>query len=246
MLDQDVSVTGTGTSVISADRVAVANASNVSRVFTVAGTATLNVTGKFEDAATTTGNGMIKAGAGTMILAGNNTYTGPTTVNDGLLISQNGTGIPDLSTVVMANSATAALQITQSEQVGLLSGGGASGGNISVASGATLSTGENGGSAAYDGVISGSNVSLRKRGGGAQTLTGDNTFSGGVEIVSGTLAVPSITTPGVAQPLGMGSGPPSSSPARPGCPSPETEVVHATNRDLIWPTMPTPSPSPAR
>ena len=148
-----------------------------------------------------------KTGAGTLVLSGNNSYTGSTTINNGLVIAQNGTGIPDLSTVVMANASGAALQITASEQVGLLSGGGASGGNISVASGATLSTGENGGSASYDGVISGSNVSLRKRGGGTQTLTGDNTFSGGVEIVSGTLAVPSITTPGLAQPLGMGTGP---------------------------------------
>ncbi|MFO1529568.1 MAG: autotransporter-associated beta strand repeat-containing protein [Kiritimatiellia bacterium] len=125
------------------------------------------------------GMGITKNGPGTLVLSGNNSYSGPTTINNGLVISPNGTGIGDLSTVVLADSASVALQITGSEQVGLLSGGGASGGNISVASGATLSTGENGGSAAYDGVISGSNVSLRKRGGGTQTLTGDNTFSGG-------------------------------------------------------------------
>ncbi|MFO1524274.1 MAG: autotransporter-associated beta strand repeat-containing protein [Kiritimatiellia bacterium] len=102
---------------------AVANASSVSRVFTVAGTAATRYHRQVRGRRHHHRQRHDQGRRGTMILAGNNTYAGPTTVNDGLLISQNGTGIPDLSTVVMANSATAALQITQSEQVGLLSGG---------------------------------------------------------------------------------------------------------------------------
>ena len=85
MLDENVSVTGAGTSVISASRTAIAHASNISRVFTVQGTATLNVTGTFEDAYTTTNNGLTKAGAGLMMMAGQNTYTGETTVQEGVL-----------------------------------------------------------------------------------------------------------------------------------------------------------------
>ncbi|MFO1524110.1 MAG: autotransporter-associated beta strand repeat-containing protein [Kiritimatiellia bacterium] len=92
MLDDNVAVTGTGTSVISASRTAIANASNVSRVFTVAGTATLNVTGTFEDANTTTNNGLTKAGGGLMILAGQNSYTGETTVQEGVLELAGSTG----------------------------------------------------------------------------------------------------------------------------------------------------------
>jgi fibronectin-binding autotransporter adhesin len=92
MLDETVSVTGTGTSVISASRTAIANASNISRVFTVAGSATLNVTGTLEDANTTTNNGLTKSGAGLMILAGLNTYTGETTVQEGVLELVGSTG----------------------------------------------------------------------------------------------------------------------------------------------------------
>ncbi|MFO1490299.1 MAG: autotransporter-associated beta strand repeat-containing protein [Kiritimatiellia bacterium] len=69
-----------------------------------------------------------------------------------------------------------------------------------------MTTGNNDGSATYGGILSGVNASLLKRGGGTQTLTGNNTFSGGVEVNNGTLAVSSVTTAGVAQPLGMGVG----------------------------------------
>ncbi|MFO1528316.1 MAG: autotransporter-associated beta strand repeat-containing protein [Kiritimatiellia bacterium] len=56
-------------------------------------------------------------------------------------------------------------------------------------------------------MISGTGAALNKRGSGTQTLTGVNTFSGGVTIQNGTLSVPSITTAGVAQPLGAGVTP---------------------------------------
>ena len=153
---------------------------------------------------------MIKAGPGTLELATGATGTATGVdwiINAGRVLAQGGAAIGDLSTVTMADSSSAELHITATEQVGLLAGGGTSGGNISVASGATLTTGNNDGSGSYGGIISGSNVSLNKRGGGTQTLTGDNTFSGGVTIQNGTLSVPSITTVGVAQPLGTGGGP---------------------------------------
>ena len=150
---------------------------------------------------------LTKTGSGTQTLSGNNTYSGTTTISNGLLIASGGNGIGDGSVVSILDSATAALQITHTEEVGLLSGGGASGGNITLANGITLTTGNQGGSASYDGIISGPGASLQKRGGGNQTLTGNNSFTGGVTIQTGTLTVPSISATGVNQPLGAGATP---------------------------------------
>ena len=50
------------------------------------------------------GRGIAKHGPGTMVLSGNNSFTGATTVNDGLVIVQNGNGIGDLSNVTLNNS----------------------------------------------------------------------------------------------------------------------------------------------
>jgi fibronectin-binding autotransporter adhesin len=150
---------------------------------------------------------LTKTGSGTQTLSGNNTYSGTTTISNGLLIASGGGGVGDSSVVSIANSATAALQINHTEEIGLLSGGGASGGNVTLAGGITLTTGNQGGSASYDGIISGVGASLQKRGGGNQTLTGNNSFTGGVTIQNGTLTVPSIAATGVNQPLGAGATP---------------------------------------
>jgi autotransporter-associated beta strand protein len=99
MLDQSVTVTGGATSVISAQRVAIANASNVSRIFDVAASANLDVTGTFENANTTTANGLTKTGLGAMTLSGANTYSGPTSVNQGALLVNGSTAAASALTV---------------------------------------------------------------------------------------------------------------------------------------------------
>ena len=148
---------------------------------------------------------LTKSGAGAQTLSGNNTYSGATTVSDGMLIAQGGYAIGDNSTVDLANLPTAQLQITHTEQVGALNGGGASGGNIALSSGITLTTGNNNASTSYGGVISGVGASLNKRGTGTQTLTGASSFSGAVTIDNGVLGVDAIAASG-NQPLGTGTG----------------------------------------
>jgi autotransporter-associated beta strand protein len=144
MLDQDVSVTGSGTSTISAQRVAIANASNVSRIFDVAASATLQITGTFENANTTTANGLTKNGLGTMTLSGTNAYTGPTLVNAGTL---------------RVNGSTAAASALTIADTAILGGTGSIGGAITVNSGATLAPGNSvgtltAGSASINGTLS--------------------------------------------------------------------------------------------
>ncbi len=148
------------------------------------------------------GRGIAKHGPGTMVLSGNNSYSGATTVNEGLVIVQNGNGIGNLSDVTLNNSSQ--LRLDANESVGSLAGSATSTVNIQ---GHTLQLGSQLGNATatYDGTISGTG-SLLRRGSGTQTLTGNNSFSGSVTVQDGgTLSVPSVAASG-NQPLGTGTG----------------------------------------
>jgi len=124
--------------------------------------------------------------AGTLILRGNNTYSGPTTVNDGLLqLSPNGAWeeIPDGSDVTLAKT-TATLDLNNhNETIGSLSGNGP----VTLGS-ATLTTGQSGASTTHSGTISG-NGALTKTGAGLFALSGSNTYTGGTNINAGTLQI---------------------------------------------------------
>jgi fibronectin-binding autotransporter adhesin len=126
-------------------------------------------------------------GSGTLTLSGANTYTGDTTISAGTLALTNGLAIADTGAVSLADVSTAALAVDSSETIGSLRGGGSTGGNVSIASGQTLTVAESG-NQTYAGVIS-SAGSLTKSGNGTLTLSGVNTYSGGTAINAGTLAL---------------------------------------------------------
>ena len=86
----------------------------------------------------------------------------------------------------MRTSAGASLDLTNDEAIGNLSGGGATGGSITL-NGNTLTVNESG-TTTYSGAMSGTG-GLVKQGAGALTLAGINPFTGPLTINGGTVAL---------------------------------------------------------
>jgi fibronectin-binding autotransporter adhesin len=121
-------------------------------------------------------------GAGTLILSGASSYTGPTNVNSGVLQGGAANVFAPLSAFTVAGGA--ALNLASFNQtIGSLAGAG------SVALGsATLTTGGNNSSTDFSGTISGSG-GLAKVGGGALVLGGANSYTGSTTISAGALQI---------------------------------------------------------
>jgi len=130
---------------------------------------------------------LTKTGAGTFTLSGTNLYTGQTTISAGTLkagVATNAFG--DNSAIVLGNVSGAVLDLNGfNNTIGSLSGGGATGGNVSLGL-ASLSVGGDGTSTSYAGVISGVG-GLIKAGNGTMTLSGSATYTGATTISAGTL-----------------------------------------------------------
>ena len=130
--------------------------------------------------------GFTKSTSGVVTLSGNNSFTGGTNIALGNLTVSGGSALSDTGAVTLSNAAGAVLHIAASETIGTLSGGGASGGNISIASGQLLAINQNS-SASFNGTISGAGgVSIS--GNSTLTLGAANTFTGTTAIQTGTLA----------------------------------------------------------
>jgi autotransporter-associated beta strand protein len=124
------------------------------------------------------------------------TYAGILNVNGGSLQLDGGTAMGDLAPINLANTAGVAMTISgASETIGSLSGGGPSGGNVTL--GASLVTGGNNNSTAYYGLASGSG-GLTKLGSGIFTLgrSAGNSYTGGTTVGGGTLLVNNTTGSG--------------------------------------------------
>ena len=122
--------------------------------------------------------GIAKLGSGTLVLAGNNTYSGDTRANAGVLRLGAGNVIPDgAGKGNLSVSATLDLN-TFSETINGLSGVGiidtVAGGSL------VLTVGNNNVSSSFGGVIQNTagSLALTKTGSGILTLTGANTFTG--------------------------------------------------------------------
>jgi autotransporter-associated beta strand protein len=129
-------------------------------------------------------NGIVKMGAAALILSntGPNTFVGNVTINGGLLkLAGVANELPTNSTVTLADDATAAFDLNGlNQQLNSLSGGGGTGGNVSLGA-ATLTVYGGGG---YGGIISGTGRLVKTNfvAGGTLTLSNANTYSGGTII----------------------------------------------------------------
>ena len=146
-------------------------------------------------AALTGPGGFSKAGPGTAVLSGSNSYSGATSVTGGTLQAGAAGAFSANSAFTVAAGATLALNgFTQS--IGSLAGAG-----TAAIGAATLTTGGNNGSTTFSGAITGTG-GLVKTGSGTLSLTGTSSFTGatslnaGVLVVNGSLAGSVVTLNG--------------------------------------------------
>ena len=124
----------------------------------------------------TSGNGVTKAGNGTLTLSGVNTFDGAVTINAGRLNVGGSSAIGNNAAVTVASGATFGLNAL--EEIGSLTGAG------NVALGGLLIAGNNGTSTTYSGIMSGTDGFVKK-GAGTTTFSGANNYSGETFIVGG-------------------------------------------------------------
>jgi fibronectin-binding autotransporter adhesin len=126
---------------------------------------------------------LTKNGGGTLSLTTTNNYTGATAINAGTLQVSGGNAIANTGLVTLADAAGATFQVVGSETIGALGGGGATGGNVTIDAGQTLTLAS--GTQTHSGAINGAGVLTSS--GAVQTLNGGISTSGGVNLGSGRL-----------------------------------------------------------
>lgn len=164
--------------------------------FTGSGSRTLTLTG------TNTGNNALamaindngsdkvslsKAGAGTWVLSGSNSFTGSTRISEGTLSLGNVNALAgSILDLDAGDAGTLAFGVagTNTYNIGGLIGAR----NIATTASVVLSVGGNAASGTYAGIISGAGA-FSKVGGGVLTLAGANTYTGATNVSAGTLAV---------------------------------------------------------
>lgn len=144
--------------------------------------------------------GLQKDGSASLILAnsGSNSFSGAVTINKGTVqIGGTANRLPATAAVTLADDSSAKLDLNNLNQtIGGLSGGGPSGGNVTLGSGNLFV----GGGGTYAGVISGTGM-LIKTNSGVLTLSAANTYSGGTLITNSTSIIVQNSTGS-----GLGSG----------------------------------------
>ncbi|KRE08000.1 hypothetical protein ASE63_21960 [Bosea sp. Root381] len=140
------------------------------------------------------GGALVKTGAGTLTLAGENSYTGGTAISDGTLQLGNGGGTGSILGNVVNDAVLAFNRSDAITFAGDISGSGAV---RQIGSGTTILTGTN----RYTGdtLVSGGRLQF-----GDGSAGGSNTLGGNVTVTGGTLAIQTPATLNVAQTVTLG------------------------------------------
>lgn len=137
--------------------------------------------------------GLTKAGAGTLVLTGANTFSGSTTVAAGALELRNNLALQNSALVTTSPGILTLDPLVTTPVFGGLSGASGDLATISGYSGITALTLNpgNGSTVSYGGAITDgvAGISLTKSGAGTQILTGTNTHTGATTVSAGTLSV---------------------------------------------------------
>jgi autotransporter-associated beta strand protein len=133
---------------------------------------------------------LIKAGSGTLLLSGNNNFTGVTELQNGILQVSGGNAIGDYSLVTLSDDRPSMLQLLASETIGRLIGGSSSDGMrhlgmVDIGS-HTLTINQTA-SATYAGQMSGTGKLVKQGPGNLQLTNSGSGFSGEIHVVSGAL-----------------------------------------------------------
>jgi fibronectin-binding autotransporter adhesin len=151
--------------------------------------------------------GLSKFGVGSLVLAGPNTYSGGTTVSAGTLAIEGAGTLGATTGALKVDGATTILDLGATSQtvgaVSLLNGALIKNGTLTSTAGATAFKVESG---AISANLAGTGAYLTKDTSGKVTLTGNNTYTGGVKLNSGVLALGSSGALGTTGSIWFGDG----------------------------------------